>query len=117
MDDIAYMKKALILAAKGKGETSPNPMVGTVIVKNGKIIGQGYHKKYGGKHAEIMGGASEQPKMSEEDKELKDYMLSKVLRNRKEKAMAEEIKGEYNLSDEEAEVLDGLLDKLATNRE
>jgi diaminohydroxyphosphoribosylaminopyrimidine deaminase/5-amino-6-(5-phosphoribosylamino)uracil reductase len=48
------MKKALALAGKGKGHTSPNPMVGSVIVKHGQIIGEGYHKKYGGKHAEIM---------------------------------------------------------------
>ena len=54
MDDTFYMKRALALAEKGKGETSPNPMVGTVIVKEDQIIGEGYHKKYGGKHAEIM---------------------------------------------------------------
>lgn len=44
---------ALDLAAKGKGKTSPNPMVGAVVVKNGKIIGTGYHKKSGSPHAEI----------------------------------------------------------------
>ena len=54
MKDIFYMQKALDLAIKGKGATSPNPMVGTVIVKDGKIIGKGYHQKYGEKHAEIM---------------------------------------------------------------
>lgn len=54
MDDTTYMKRALDLAKKGCGNTSPNPMVGTVIVKEGKIIGEGYHKKYGSKHAEIM---------------------------------------------------------------
>ena len=54
MDDTIYMKRAFDLAKKGEGNTSPNPMVGTVIVKDGQIIGEGYHKKYGGKHAEIM---------------------------------------------------------------
>ncbi|MDE5764239.1 MAG: bifunctional diaminohydroxyphosphoribosylaminopyrimidine deaminase/5-amino-6-(5-phosphoribosylamino)uracil reductase RibD [Ruminococcus sp.] len=47
-----YMKTALELAGKAVGFTSPNPMVGAVIVKNGKIIGKGFHKKYGGLHAE-----------------------------------------------------------------
>lgn len=51
--DIKFMKKALSLAKKGKGHTSPNPMVGAVLVKNGKIIGRGYHKKAGFPHAEI----------------------------------------------------------------
>ena len=48
-----YMNLALELALKGKCTTSPNPMVGAVIVKNGKIIGQGYHEICGGNHAEI----------------------------------------------------------------
>lgn len=47
------MKKALNLAAKGKGFVSPNPMVGAVLVKNGQIIAEGFHKKFGGPHAEI----------------------------------------------------------------
>ncbi len=51
--DIKFLQLALDLAKKGQGFTSPNPMVGAVIVKNGKIIGQGYHKKYGGPHAEV----------------------------------------------------------------
>ena len=50
---IKYMRRALALAKKGFGKTSPNPMVGAVIVKNGKIIGEGYHKKCGTPHAEI----------------------------------------------------------------
>ncbi|MEJ2634545.1 MAG: bifunctional diaminohydroxyphosphoribosylaminopyrimidine deaminase/5-amino-6-(5-phosphoribosylamino)uracil reductase RibD [Calditrichia bacterium] len=54
MDDSYYMKRALELAAKGSGYTSPNPMVGSVIVKNGKIIGEGYHHRYGDKHAEVV---------------------------------------------------------------
>lgn len=48
-----YIKKCLILAAKGLGNVEPNPMVGCVIVHNGKIIGEGHHEKYGGPHAEI----------------------------------------------------------------
>ncbi|MCD4713040.1 MAG: bifunctional diaminohydroxyphosphoribosylaminopyrimidine deaminase/5-amino-6-(5-phosphoribosylamino)uracil reductase RibD [Clostridiales bacterium] len=48
-----YMKRALELAEKGSGFTSPNPLVGAVIVKDGMIIGEGYHEFYGGPHAEI----------------------------------------------------------------
>ena len=44
------MKQALQLAQKGGRAVAPNPMVGAVIVKNDKIIGQGYHQKYGGPH-------------------------------------------------------------------
>jgi diaminohydroxyphosphoribosylaminopyrimidine deaminase/5-amino-6-(5-phosphoribosylamino)uracil reductase len=51
--DIQFMKRALDLAKKGEGYTSPNPMVGAVIVKDGRIIGEGYHEKYGSHHAEI----------------------------------------------------------------
>ena len=50
--DRQYMKMALELAQKGMGFTAPNPMVGAVIVKSGKVIGQGYHRKYGELHAE-----------------------------------------------------------------
>jgi diaminohydroxyphosphoribosylaminopyrimidine deaminase / 5-amino-6-(5-phosphoribosylamino)uracil reductase len=52
-NDEYYMKLALALARRGLGKTSPNPMVGAVIVKNGKIAGQGYHQRFGGPHAEI----------------------------------------------------------------
>lgn len=51
--DEKFMKMAIELAKKGKGKVNPNPLVGAVIVKNGEIIGQGYHSKYGGNHAEI----------------------------------------------------------------
>lgn len=51
--DEQYMEMALSLAKKGAGFTNPNPMVGAVIVKDGKIIGEGYHKKYGEPHAEV----------------------------------------------------------------
>lgn len=48
-----FMGEALKLAKKGAGRVSPNPMVGAVVVKNGKIIGKGYHRFFGGAHAEI----------------------------------------------------------------
>ena len=51
--DLIYMRRALELAARGIGRTSPNPLVGAVIVKDGKIIGEGYHLKAGTPHAEI----------------------------------------------------------------
>lgn len=51
--DEKYMKRALELAEKAKGHTLPNPLVGSVIVKDGKIIGEGYHKKAGQPHAEV----------------------------------------------------------------
>lgn len=52
-DDIAYMKRALDLAKLGLGWTRPNPMVGAVIVRNGEVIGEGYHRQDGEAHAEI----------------------------------------------------------------
>lgn len=52
MNDSEYMRMALACAEKGCGWTAPNPMVGAVIVKDGRIIGQGYHEKYGQPHAE-----------------------------------------------------------------
>ena len=53
MVDEYYMKMALKLARRGDGWTSPNPMVGAVIVKDGKVIGKGYHRKFGEAHAEV----------------------------------------------------------------
>lgn len=52
MTDQEYMLRAIQLARKGVGWTNPNPMVGAVIVKDGRIIGEGYHKKCGELHAE-----------------------------------------------------------------
>lgn len=52
MNDKKYMKLALELAGRGLGRTSPNPMVGAVIVKEGRIIGEGWHQQCGGLHAE-----------------------------------------------------------------
>lgn len=51
--DEKYMARALELAALGEGAVNPNPLVGAVVVKNGIIVGEGYHKKYGGPHAEV----------------------------------------------------------------
>ena len=48
-----YMKMALTLAAKGIGFVEPNPAVGCVIISGDKIIGKGWHEKFGGPHAEI----------------------------------------------------------------
>lgn len=54
MSEEIFMKKALSLAVKGKGRTSPNPMVGAVVVKAGKIIAADYHRKAGTPHAEAL---------------------------------------------------------------
>ena len=50
--DNTYMGLALSLAAKGEGRVNPNPLVGAVIVRDGAVIGQGYHAFFGGPHAE-----------------------------------------------------------------
>lgn len=52
MTDRDYMSRAIELATKGLGHTNPNPLVGAVIVKDGRIIGEGYHEVYGSLHAE-----------------------------------------------------------------
>jgi len=54
MDDAFFMKIALELAKQGLGYTSPNPMVGAVVVKNGKVVGKGYHAGPGQAHAEVI---------------------------------------------------------------
>lgn len=51
--DNAYMYRCIQLAELGAGRTSPNPLVGSVLVNNGKIIGEGYHEYFGGPHAEV----------------------------------------------------------------
>lgn len=55
-----YMQRCLDLARLGRGRVAPNPMVGSVIVYNGKIIGEGYHQEYGKPHAEVNAIASVQ---------------------------------------------------------
>ncbi len=52
--DIKYMRLALRLAVKANGRTSPNPMVGAVVVKGGKVIGRGWHRRAGEPHAEAI---------------------------------------------------------------
>lgn len=52
--DEQYMKQALELAQQARGRTSPNPMVGALVVKGGAVVGQGYHKKAGQPHAEVL---------------------------------------------------------------
>lgn len=52
-EDQKYINRAITLAKKGRGWVNPNPLVGAVIVKNGKVIGEGYHEYFGGPHAEI----------------------------------------------------------------
>ncbi len=54
MKDEKFMQLALKLAEKGRGRTSPNPMVGAVVVKKNRILAQGYHHKFGGPHAEAI---------------------------------------------------------------
>src|SRR5581483_3077159 len=57
-DNTSFMRRALRLAMNGRGGVEPNPMVGCVIVKNGRIIGEGYHQHFGGPHAELNALAS-----------------------------------------------------------
>ena len=52
MTDTEYMRRALELAGRGVGWTSPNPMVGAVVVKDGRVIGEGFHERCGEAHAE-----------------------------------------------------------------
>jgi diaminohydroxyphosphoribosylaminopyrimidine deaminase / 5-amino-6-(5-phosphoribosylamino)uracil reductase len=52
--DLYFLDRALALAAKGEGQVRPNPLVGAVVVKNGIIVGQGFHRYEGIKHAEVL---------------------------------------------------------------
>ena len=58
MNPSLFMQRALDLAERGKGAVRPNPLVGCVLVHEGKIIGEGYHEQYGGPHAEVNAIAS-----------------------------------------------------------
>lgn len=51
--DEDFMRRALALAERGWGQTAPNPMVGAVIVRDGEVVGEGWHEIYGGPHAEV----------------------------------------------------------------
>jgi diaminohydroxyphosphoribosylaminopyrimidine deaminase / 5-amino-6-(5-phosphoribosylamino)uracil reductase len=52
-DDGVFMRRALVLAERGWGRTAPNPMVGAVVVRDGNIVGEGWHAEFGGPHAEV----------------------------------------------------------------
>ena len=51
--ELAHMHRALALARRGWGQTAPNPMVGAVVVSAGRVVGEGYHARFGGAHAEV----------------------------------------------------------------
>ena len=68
--DLMYMERAFELANKGLGHVAPNPMVGCVIVHNGKIIGEGWHKRAGEAHAEVNAIDSVSDKSLLQDSEL-----------------------------------------------
>ena len=51
--DAVHMRRALELARRGRGTTWPNPMVGAVVVRDGRVVGEGYHRVAGGPHAEV----------------------------------------------------------------
>jgi diaminohydroxyphosphoribosylaminopyrimidine deaminase/5-amino-6-(5-phosphoribosylamino)uracil reductase len=53
LSDVAWMRQALRLAARARGRTSPNPLVGAILVRGGRLLGQGWHHQAGGPHAEI----------------------------------------------------------------
>jgi diaminohydroxyphosphoribosylaminopyrimidine deaminase/5-amino-6-(5-phosphoribosylamino)uracil reductase len=53
-EDRTFMERALALARRGKGRTSPNPMVGAVVVREGRVVGEGYHLRAGSDHAEVI---------------------------------------------------------------
>src|SRR5207249_2068140 len=52
-DDHSWMKRALELAERGRGYVEPNPLVGAVIVRDGKVVGEGWHQRFGEAHAEV----------------------------------------------------------------
>jgi diaminohydroxyphosphoribosylaminopyrimidine deaminase/5-amino-6-(5-phosphoribosylamino)uracil reductase len=58
MNDVVFMRRALELAERGRGRTSPNPMVGAVVVRDGRVVGEGAHLRAGGPHAEITARAA-----------------------------------------------------------
>lgn len=51
--DRAHLKRAIELAARGEGEVAPNPLVGAVVARGGQVIGEGWHERFGGHHAEV----------------------------------------------------------------
>ena len=69
-----FMKLAYELGLKGEGTVSPNPMVGAVVVKDGEVIGKGFHKKAGDPHAEVFAleEAGEEPVAEAQDQGSQD---------------------------------------------
>jgi diaminohydroxyphosphoribosylaminopyrimidine deaminase/5-amino-6-(5-phosphoribosylamino)uracil reductase len=53
MNDQTWMRRALELAERGRGFVEPNPLVGAVVVRDGQVVGEGWHQRYGGPHAEV----------------------------------------------------------------
>lgn len=53
MDDSHWMRRALLLAERGRGAVEPNPLVGAVLVRDGAVVGEGWHQRYGDAHAEV----------------------------------------------------------------
>ena len=51
--EASYLRRALELAEGGRGRVSPNPLVGAVVVRDGEVIGEGFHAELGGLHAEV----------------------------------------------------------------
>lgn len=82
MQQERYMRRAMELAELGRGWTKTNPVVGAVLVKEDRIIGEGYHKKFGGLHAERegAGGLQEQGRGSGRSRSLCDIRTMLPLR-------------------------------------
>ena len=53
-EDLFFLDRTLALAAKGEGQVTPNPLVGAIVVNNGIVVGQGFHRYEGVKHAEVL---------------------------------------------------------------
>lgn len=53
VNDVEFMRQALLLAKQGRGHVEPNPLVGAVVVQEGKVVGRGWHQRFGGPHAEV----------------------------------------------------------------
>jgi diaminohydroxyphosphoribosylaminopyrimidine deaminase / 5-amino-6-(5-phosphoribosylamino)uracil reductase len=53
-DETRFMERALLLAERGRGRTNPNPIVGAVVVRDGRVVGRGWHERAGGDHAEVV---------------------------------------------------------------
>jgi diaminohydroxyphosphoribosylaminopyrimidine deaminase/5-amino-6-(5-phosphoribosylamino)uracil reductase len=53
VNDVEFMRQALLLAEQGRGHVEPNPLVGAVVVQEGKVVGRGWHQRFGGPHAEV----------------------------------------------------------------